>query len=247
MCLFAFACVFQLDTLTPSGFVSSHRLGLLQNALGDVASYRVDGIWVGRLATPTSQLPEGQEELTAAFDRTAGRLRGWVRRDAAATGEDEQRAATTQGSRSQGTISGQAPGSQQILASSEESMESSEISAELLPLYRTLSDMREQFRAYAAKHGSLSEAELEHFQWLQYQLNHAESGMKHDGVWVGKLSKGEVPAGQAQLQNLVESCYRLVHRINVACEERVRQMKPAQPKQTSQEIKMWQEMTCQTE
>lgn len=198
------------------------RVHVLQDNLAEVETYKgADGIWLGSLAS--KHIHEGQATMQEAFETTSARLRALVERL-----KDEAE-----------------PSSQSIDLAAPMGADSSEgfISAVLMPTYNTLVNTAAQFRVYIAKKGVLSEEELVHFYWLQFELNHVESTFKHEGVWAGDLQHGFVPAGQACVQEQVELCHTLAHRINTAREIycQTKSTQDLKPK-NRRAITIWREM-----
>jgi hypothetical protein len=205
----------ELDFLENNGAsLSFMRVHAVQDALREVESYKTGSVWLGSLAS--NHVPAGQAELQEEFEKAEERVRNLVLKlDTASPVPPESHALIP------------------YLATS--------ISAVLLPLMYTLQSIRQQLHKYYEKHGALSEAELNHFYFLEYQLNHLECSHKHNGVWVGVLAPNSiVPRGQAMLCELVEACHNLVHHINLDCEAKyIREMGRTV---SSAEKKMWRDL-----
>jgi hypothetical protein len=207
------------------------RIHELQDSLAEVETYKTGGVWLGSLVS--KHIPEGQAELQDAFDKCAHRIRTRGLRDTEAL-------ATTLAQEEPASASSQAlvpmPSGGEPLAS---------ISAVLLPTFNQLQDIAAQFRGYLHQLGVLNEKELVHFYWLQFQLNHIESGCKHGGIWVGDVQHGSVPAGQAQVQQQLEECHRLAHRVNTEREVYSQlHEQESMGQRNKKEMKIWREMKC---
>jgi len=202
----------------------------LQDDLAEIETYKGAGnIWLGCVAS--KHIPEGQGEMQEAFENTAERIRALVLKAAAADTQPKQDVAQT---------------SALMVLGPAEDGEAEVISAVLLPTFNMLVDTHAQLIAYVAKKGVLSESELVHFYWLQFQPNQIESTLKHDGVWIGDQRHGVVPAGQASVQEQLETCHRLAYRVNT--EREMYQIKIAAndmaPK-NKQALKLWRDMKRQ--
>jgi hypothetical protein len=186
-------------SLQPMSVAHVHAL---QDQLCEVETYKTGDIWLGSVAS--QHIPEGQAVMQEAFERVHQMLRQEVlsifcveaeapKPNARAT---EERMTTAE---------------RMIVLGPNHSP----VSEALLPTFCALSDLHRLLLAYLPKKGALDAESLAHFYWLQYQLNHLEVTLKHDGVWLGSLVGGVIPIGQAMLQEKLESCHRVAHQINI--------------------------------
>lgn len=127
----------------------------MQDALREIESYKSsESVWLGSLQS--KEVPAGQAEVQEKFERAAARVRLAVLKDAEAAESDP------------------------ALASALATSIKSTIAAVLLPTFYSLSDCRRQLRVLFDRHGVLTEEELTHFYWLQFQLNHIETSETQD-------------------------------------------------------------------
>jgi hypothetical protein len=205
---------------------------MLQDDLAEVETYKgAGGIWLSSQAS--KHIPEGQATMQEAFENTATRVRALV---GELQNEDDS------------------PKQSTVLVIQAADSSDGHISPALMPTYNTLVNMVDQFRAYVGKKGILSEEELVHFYWLQFDLNQVESTLRHEGAWASNLQYESALAGQACVHEQVELCHTLAHRISVSreihCQTKSREiycqtksMEDLKP-QNRRAINIWREMKC---